>query len=66
MCEGHSPGSVEILGYSTGFTPPQFQLFALAVLGVLLVIAAFTIVLLAPPDSPSTAPAVESPGGEDR
>jgi hypothetical protein len=53
---GGEEASVEILGYSTELTPPQFQLFGLVVLGVVLVIVAFTIVLVAPsPAGPARA-----------
>ncbi|MCH7661247.1 MAG: hypothetical protein IH933_11930, partial [Euryarchaeota archaeon] len=51
ICAFDEGASVEILGHSTGFAPPQFQLFALLVLGVGLVMVAFTIVLVAPTTS---------------
>ena len=57
-CALNEGSTVEILGHLTGFTLPQFQLFALLVLGVVLVMVAFTIVLIAPPTSPR---AVSSP-----
>jgi hypothetical protein len=57
---GGEEASVEILGFSTGLTPPQFQMVALVVLGVVLVMVAFMIVLVAPAGSPPASPPARS------
>ena len=58
---GGEEASVEILGSSTGLTPPQFQMVALVVLGVVLVVVAFMIVLVAPAGSARASAPIHSP-----